>query len=452
MRYVGLRARVTTGFAVGALLLSAVMASVSYQLVSTSLIDEREKIAIRAAYVNATVVSAGLAGGQQAGVEALRSLDTGTARDALLRSAGTWYGRGADEGITSAIPPELQHRVAQGRPAVQRVRAAGDPALVVAVPLSGSTAFYEIDSLRELDDNLRLLALVLTAVAIMTAVAGAALGWYATRYVLRSLTGATKAAHDIAAGDFSARLDPAAEPDLSRLTTSFNHMVDQLSARMQRDRRFAADVSHELRSPLQTLSAAVSVVSRRREHLDERTATAVGLIADEVTRFQALVHDLLELARSDQPAQRSPVDIADLARLTCRTRDVDDSIVQVQDGTPAMWLVDRRRVEQLLANLLDNAKKYGGGPITLRAGRADDDTCFLEVDDDGPGVNPEDRDTVFDRFVRGRAAHSRGAGDGTGLGLSLVAQHAAAHGGSVEILDRPEGGARFRVELKGCTP
>jgi signal transduction histidine kinase len=452
MRSVGLRTRVTTGFAVGALLLSAVMASVSYQLVSTSLVDEREKGAIRAAYVNAAVVSAGLAGGQSAGVEALRSLDTGSERDALLRSSGAWYGRGADEGVIAAIPPELQRRVEQGRPVMQRVRAGGSPALVVAVPLSNSTAFYEVDSLRELNDSLRLLALVLTAVAIMTAVAGAALGWYATRYVLRPLTGVTEAAHDIAAGDFNARLDPAAEPDLGRLTTSFNHMVDQLSARMQRDRRFAADVSHELRSPLQTLSAAVSVVTRRREHLDERTATAVGLIADEITRFQALVHDLLELARSDQPAQRSLVDIADLARLTCRSRQVDEGIVEIQDGTPAMWLVDRRRIEQLLDNLLDNAEKYGGGSIALRAGRTDDGTCFLEVDDDGPGVNPEDRDTIFDRFVRGRTANSRGAGDGTGLGLSLVAQHAAAHGGKVDVLDRPGGGARFRIELKGCTP
>jgi two-component system, OmpR family, sensor histidine kinase MtrB len=452
MRSVGLRARVTTGFAVGALLLSAVMASVSYQLVSTSLIDEREKNAIRAAYVNAAVVSAGLAGGQRAGVESLRSLDTGSEREVLLRSEGAWYGRAADEGFTAAIPPKLQLRVEQGRPAVQRIRTDGVPAVVVAVPLSTSTAFYEIDSLRELNDNLRLLALVLTAVAIMTAVAGAALGWYAGRYVLRPLAVVAEAAHDIATGELNARLDPAAEPDLARLTTSFNHMVDQLSARMQRDRRFAADVSHELRSPLQTLSAAVSVVTRRREHLDERTATALGLIADEITRFQALVHDLLELARSDQPAQRTLVDIADLARLTCRSRNVDDGIVQVEPGTPAMWLVDRRRIEQLLANLLDNAEKYGGGPIALRIGHMSDGSCFLEVDDDGPGVSAEDRDSIFDRFVRGRTANSRGAGDGTGLGLALVAQHAAAHGGHAGIVDRPSGGARFRAELKGCTP
>ena len=449
MRSVGLRARVTAGFAVGALMLSAVMAFASYQLISTSLLQERERTAIRAAYFNAAVVNAGLGGDQPDVADALQALDTGEAREPLLRRDGQWYARNADEGFTAAIPQELQQAVEQGRPAVQRIRVDGAPAVVVAIPLSTSTAFYEIDSLRDLNNSFRILALVLTAVAIMTAGAGAALGWYATRYVLRPLTVVADAAHEIAAGDLSARLDPAAEPDLARLTTSFNNMVDQLSQRMQRDRRFAADVSHELRSPLQTLSAAASVLIRRRSQLDERTATAAGLIADEITRFQALVNDLLELSRSDRPAQRTAVDIVELAKHTCRSRGTAVDIVHTDDSSPHTWVVDQRRIEQLLGNLLDNAQKYGGGPIAVRLGSTDT-SYYLEVDDEGPGVSPEDRNTIFDRFVRGRTANSRGAGDGTGLGLALVAQHAAAHGGHVVVLDRPGGGARFRVELGKC--
>jgi signal transduction histidine kinase len=226
-------------------------------------------------------------------------------------------------------------------------------------------------------------------------------------------------------------------------------MVDQLSERMQRDRRFAADVSHELRSPLQTLSAAASVLTRRCAQLDERTVTAAGLVADEITRFQALVNDLLELARSDQPAQRGSVDMAELARHVCRSRGISKDIVHVDAATTPIWSVDRRRVEQLLGNLLDNATKYGGGPVAVRVG-SDGDSCYLEVDDAGPGVSPDDKDTIFDRFVRGRSANSRGAGEGTGLGLALVAQHAAAHGGRAMVLDRPGGGARFKVELADC--
>jgi signal transduction histidine kinase len=286
---------------------------------------------------------------------------------------------------------------------------------------------------------------VLTAVAVTTAVAGAGIGWRMTRYVLRPLRSVSDAAEEITAGDLSARLDPATEPDLARLTTSFNHMVDQLSRRLERDRRFAADVSHELRSPLQTLSAAASVLHRRRDHLDDRTRTATDLITDEIARFQALVNDLLELARSDQPAERTPVAVGDLARQVCRGRGLPETLVRLTgSGT---WLVDRRRVEQLLGNLLDNAVRHGGGPCAVRlvSGAG---VYRVEVDDEGPGVDPQDRTVVFDRFVRGRGANARGGGDGTGLGLALVAQHAAAHGGHAYVVDRPGGGARFQVELR----
>jgi signal transduction histidine kinase len=450
MRAFGLRARVTAGFAVGALVLSAVMALVSYLLVRTSLLDERERSAVRAAYFNATTVNSGLSGDDPNIVEVLRSLDVGEYRHVVLRRDGAWHARNVDEGITAAIPQRLLQAAEDGEPVVQRIRVDGRPSVIVAVPLP-SAVFYEIDSLAELDRTLQVLALALTAVAIMTAVGGAAVGWYATRHVLRPLTSVARAAREIASGDVRARLDAGSDPDLAHLTTSFNDMVDELDRRMRRDRRFAGDVSHELRSPLQTLSAAAGVLQHRREHLDERSAIAAGLVADEVQRFQALVDDLLQLARSDQPVQREPVDVADCARRLCRTRNIEEDLVQVQQNTPRTWLLDPRRVEQILANLIDNAIRYGGGPTAVRLGHTGD-RCFMEVDDAGPGVTLEDRGVIFDRFVRGRAANARGVGDGTGLGLALVAEHAAAHGGRAVVLDRPGGGARMRVEFTGCLP
>ncbi|WP_175543688.1 sensor histidine kinase [Micromonospora pattaloongensis] len=437
------------GFAAGALVLSAGMALVSYGLTRTSLLEERERTAIRAAYFNATIVNAGISGDQPDVLEVLRSLDTGTNRRPVLRRDARWYARSADSGITDAIPQALRQLVEQGRPAVQRIRAGDGPAIVVGVPLAGGTAFYQVDSLTELDRTVQTLALVLIAVAAMTTGAGAALGWYTTRRVLRPLALVADAAHDIARGDLTARLDPAADPDLTRLTGSFNHMVDELARRLERDRRFAADVAHELRSPLQTLAAAGSVLTRRRAALDDRTATAADLVAVEIQRFQTLVNDLLELARSDQPARREPVDIAALARQVCRSRGLPDDIVEVAEGAAVTWHVDRRRVRQLLGNLVDNAVDHGGGPVAVRIGGAGV-TGQLDVDDEGPGVSPEDKDVIFDRFVRGRAAAARGSSDGTGLGLALVAQHVAAHQGRVAVLDRPGGGARFRVELPGC--
>ncbi|MCZ7429576.1 HAMP domain-containing sensor histidine kinase [Micromonospora sp. WMMA1949] len=443
----GLRARVTAAFAVGALLLSALMALFSYDLTRRSLLDERERTAIRAAYYDAAVVRSGLDTGTPDVVAVLRSLDTGSTRRPLLHLPDGWYARTADVGASS-VPVELQRMVADGKPAVQRIRLDGQPALLVGVPLPGALGYYELTSLREVEETFQVVGLALIAVAIMVAGAGAALGWYATRHSLRPLTAVADAAERIAAGDFATRLDPTTDPDLTRLSSSFNEMVDKLVHRIERDRRFAADVSHELRSPLQTLAAAASVLHRRREHQDERTATAAGLVADEVTRFQRLVDDLIQLARTEQPAHRETVDVVELARATCRERSLPESLVALDGDAPRLWWVDRRRFAQTLLNLLENAERYGGGPVAVRlAGR--DGVGVLEVDDSGPGVPPADREIIFDRFVRGRAAHDRAGTDGTGLGLALVAQHAAAHGGTAAVLDRAPG-ARFRVELPGA--
>ncbi|MFC7534075.1 sensor histidine kinase [Actinoplanes sp. GCM10030250] len=443
MRPIGLRARVSAAFAVGALLLSALVSLVSYELIRTTLFVERERTAVRTAYFDAAVVNTSMAA-----PESLRSLDTGAERYVLLHVDGQWYSRTAEPGAGSAVPAGLQELTATGEAGAQRIRRDGEPALVVGIPLTGSATLYEVVSLRELDRTLQLLALVLAAVAIMVAAGGAALGWYVTRHALRPLARVAGAARGVAAGDLSTRLDPDTEPDLAPLSHAFNNMADQLAGRLERDRRFAADVSHELRSPLQTLEAAVSVIERRRDGLDERSASAVTLIAAEVARFRSLVEDLLELARSDQPIVRELVRAAELARAVCRSRNLPDTLVEVLPGTPDEWFVDRRRVEQTLGNLLDNAIRYGGGPVAVRLSTPDN-VHVLEVDDEGPGVAEQDRTTIFARFVRGPAAGSRGAGDGTGLGLAIVAEHAAAHEGRAEVRERPGGGARFRVELPG---
>ena len=173
---------------------------------------------------------------------------------------------------------------------------------------------------------------------------------------------------------------------------------------------------------------------------------AVGLIVHEVARFQSLVTDLLELARGDLAPELAPVPIADVVRQIARSRGL--AAEAVTTSGPPTWVVDRRRFEQMIANLLDNANRHGGGAVAVRLG-GDGPIRFVEVDDEGPGVAPQDRTAIFDRFVRGRTASSRGDSDGTGLGLALVARHAAAHGGRVFVTDRPGGGARFRVELPG---
>jgi signal transduction histidine kinase len=182
--------------------------------------------------------------------------------------------------------------------------------------------------------------------------------------------------------------------------------------------------------------------------MDERTATAALLVSEEVSRFQQLVSDLLEIAKGNQPPDWSYVDVAAMARRLCQDRGLEPDIVHLDDDVDAMWRVDRLRVEQIIGNLLDNAREHGGGAVAVHLGRSGR-TRIIEVDDEGPGVLPGDRTSIFNPFVRGRAAQARGGSDGAGLGLAIVAQHAETHGGRAEVVDRPGGGARFRVVIGG---
>lgn len=447
----GLRARITAVFAAGALALSASLAFATYELTRSNLLDERERAAVRAAYLDASFVRTGLGGTDPDIVAALQNLDTGEVRRPLVRRDGQWFARTADNGLTGAIPRALQRLVDDGTPAVQRVPLRASSALVVGVPLpSVGASYYEISPLMELERTLSVLWRALTAVAFVTTVAGAFVGWWASRRVLRPLASVAAAAGTIASGDFTARVARDTDPDLDKLAVSFNRMVDEVSARSEADRRFAADVSHELRSPLQTLSAATTVLARRRESLDDRTAAAVDLLTGEVTRFESLVTDLLELARSDRPAERRPTDVVALSRGLLTSRRLSDRLLEVS-GEAQVLDVDPRRFEQILANLVDNATRHGGGLVRVGL-RVADDELELEVDDEGAGVPIDEREIIFDRFARGRASSMRGGSEGTGLGLALVGQHVLAHRGTVEVLDRPGGGARFRVVIPGEAP
>jgi signal transduction histidine kinase len=444
----GLRARAAAVFAAGALALSASLAVATYELTRHSLLAERQRTATRAAYFDAAVVRQGLAAESADVVDVLRTLDTGQGRRPLIFKNGTWFARSADSGVTAAVPRSLRDVVQRGLPGVQRVSLHGTPTLVVGVPLKDVSAeYYELTSQTELQRTLREVGLTLSLVALTTTVAGAALGLWASRRIMRPLSSVAAAARTVAEGDLTTRLDPARDPALEPLTSSFNEMVNELAGRIERDRRFAADVSHELRSPLQTLTAASGVLANRRADFDSRTAAATDLIVAEVERFNLLVTDLLELARGDQPVDPQPLDVATLVHNACRAHGVPAERVRVDRSLE--WPLDARRFERVLANLIENATSHAGGVTNVSCGVVDG--CLrLVVDDNGPGVPSDERTMIFYRFGRGRRASARSGAsgtDGTGLGLSLVAQHVADHGGDVSVADAPGGGARFMVTI-----
>jgi signal transduction histidine kinase len=244
------------------------------------------------------------------------------------------------------------------------------------------------------------------------------------------------------------------------LADAFNSMVDALAERIEREARFSSDVSHEMRSPLAAMAASISVVERRTGSMPVEVAEPFGLLRDQVSGFQALTLDLLEISRLDAGTVQLDLEVLDAARFATnvvaslagedghRYAEVD----VVHDGT-ALVSADKRRLRQVFDNLLSNAERYGGGAdrVSVVVDEAAGTVRFA-VEDRGAGVAPAERERIFGRFARGDAAITNPNVRGSGLGLSLAREHVRLHGGRIWVEDRPGGGARFVVELPIVDP
>ena len=229
-------------------------------------------------------------------------------------------------------------------------------------------------------------------------------------------------------------------------------MADAVQARIEREARFASDVSHELRSPITALAAAAEVIDGRRGELPDRTQQALDVVVGQVRRFDAMVIDLLELSRIDAGATDLHTEEVDLEALCRRIAarngfaelPIDVTRAPAPTAPPSPRVIDKMRFERIVANLLENAAHHGGGPVRISIEPTDGPFLLVAVEDAGPGVARGERARIFERFARGSAARHR---VGTGLGLALVAEHATAQGGEAWVEDRPGGGARFVVRV-----
>jgi signal transduction histidine kinase len=248
----------------------------------------------------------------------------------------------------------------------------------------------------------------------------------------------------------STRLDrrvprPATRDEIGRLADTMNRMLDRLERAHGRQRRFIADASHELRSPIAAVRQQAEVALAHPDRAS--TGDLAAAVHAESLRMQSLVDDLLLLARADEQAlslRRRPVDLDDLVFTEARRLRDAGMPVDVRGVSAARVDGDPTTLSRVLHNLGDNAARHARQRIAFVLSE-EDGHAELHVDDDGPGVPETDRRRVFERFVR--LDESRVHTGGSGLGLSIVAELVAAHGGTVAIAGGPLGGARVTVRL-----
>ena len=454
MSGVSLRRRFTVNFAVLALVVATLFAGLTYIGVRHIVVTSRQASDLQQSYVNAALVRSALADGVAEVPALLTSLDTATSSTSFVRVGSTWFA-GSVGATPLSLPDSMKIQSAE-HVTRQVVITDGQPVLVIAVPLpSVGATYFQRRELTDVNGTLvRLLGVLLLGAAVTTVV-GAFGGRRATRRAVAPLEETASAARQVASGDLSARLPVSGRDDeVATLSRAFNEMIELLVERLERDARFAGDVSHELRSPLTTLAMTAELLRAHRSELSPEAQEALDLLSGDVETFQSLVEDLLEMARADAGSDDLIIEHLNIHELvhqcvlaaTRRHHLPSSTVVATSPALEAFVAVDRRRFERIITNLLENGYRYGGGTVIVHVD-AGDNTVVIDVDDNGSGIALADRERVFERFYRGSTAGARGDQRGSGLGLALVAEHTARFGGTVTVSDALIGGCRIRITL-----
>jgi signal transduction histidine kinase len=434
-------------------------ASLTYLGVRHVLVSNQQDTDLKQSFLNAALIRSTLYSSPPELANLLNSIQNATSSNVLVQTHHQWLSKSQGAAVNE-VSDTIVSAVDSGRVTEQSLTVNNRLIFVVGVPIPAvETQVFEVFQLSGLERTLSTLLQLMGAGAILTTLIGMAGGLWVTRRAIRPLVEVSQAAALIAQGELSTRLVVTrADEEVQQLTESFNAMVSQLVERLERDARFASDVSHELRSPLTTLATTASVLQQHRDELSPAGQESLNLLQADLSIFQTLVEDLLEIARSDagaSPLVMETVRAIELVRQSVRSgahrHGLVEPPVEVGDdvGDPFVR-VDRRRFERVITNLIDNAHRYAAGAVAVRI-TIEDDQLAVNIDDDGEGVALDERDQVFNRFFRGQAANDRGTARGTGLGLALVRDHVQAFSGTISISESPEGGARFQIRLPMVT-
>lgn len=338
------------------------------------------------------------------------------------------------------------------RPATHVLRTNQGDAVYAVIPVvagqespSPGTALVIVEYAQGPSDKVRSIVPQLALSSLAALLLAGGISWFVAGRVLAPLQHVRSTAEAIGESDLTRRIDvpPDARDDVARLARTFNSMLDRLEAAFVAQRSFLDDVAHELRTPLTVVRGHLELMG---DDPHERASTT-DLLLDEVDRMNRMVDDLLLLAASERPdfLTAAAVDLADLVLgVIARASALADRRFEISQVSHAEVLADRQRLTQALLELVSNAVSVTGPGDRIRIGsHVAAGTVLLTVSDTGPGVPAADRKRIFDRFQQSHGSTT----EGTGLGLAIVASIAAAHQGSVDVVDTPGGGTTFRIRF-----
>ena len=352
------------------------------------------------------------------------------------------------DGEPSILPPDIVHA---GLVSVELPLAFVDNEvyLVVAARATAPSGDVTVIAAQSLGSVQRVVQLVVLALAVATPFLLAAVGavtWVAVGRSLATVDRIRIRVEDIGAADLSERVPvPPAKDEIERLAVTMNHMLDRLEHAMTSQRQFVADASHELKSPLASMRASLDVAARTADGVNPAVH---GVLSDEVDRMTRLVSDLLLLAKSDEGLvvkRRMDVDVDDLVLAEAERLRGQSPLTVLIDIEAARVQADPDQLSQAVRNLVDNAARFASTTILLRV-RVTATRVLVTVEDDGPGIPVQEREAVFDRFVRLDDHRSRDDG-GAGLGLAIVREIARMHGGDARIGASDLGGVAVRLDI-----
>lgn len=309
-------------------------------------------------------------------------------------------------------------------------------------------------SLAPVERSVRRVVVLLLLACPAALVATAAGGWWLARRALRPVEQITSTADGIGVDRLDERVaEPRTRDEVAHLARTLNTMLDRIQHGVEEQRRLVADASHELRTPIAAMRAEIDV-SLRADELPPDAREVLESAREEVDRMGRTVEDMLTLAVADDGALRLHVRPAELAAVAeavavaIRPLAERRQVTVELTGERAGVLADAPRLAQAIRNVLENAIGFSppGGTVTMRTESARS-AARVVIHDEGPGVPPELRERVFDRFFRADRSRTRAAGGGSGLGLAITREIVAAHGGRVWVQDGAHRGAAFVIEL-----